>query len=135
MLLGTAHVTVGHFKEASVCHLHHLAFCRELEDFASLTKAECNLGIAYTKLGLLKLAGRCFLQYLENSQQLQDQASVANALSNLGLLSKTLALHAYQAAMRDNQKAQAKETLHVHLRRAITYLEQHLEIVEELGDL
>lgn len=62
MLLGTAHVAAGHFHEASVCYLHHLAFCRELGDFVGITRAECNLGIAYTKLGLVRLAGRCFLQ-------------------------------------------------------------------------
>ena len=55
-------MSVGHFKEASVCHMHYLAFCRELGDFVGITKAECNLGIAYTNLRLFRLAGRCFLQ-------------------------------------------------------------------------
>ena len=63
--------------------------------------------------------------------------SISGALSNLGLLSKTLGLHAYREIMKDNstQKLQAREALNCHLRRAVTYLEQHLEIVEELGDL
>lgn len=63
--------------------------------------------------------------------------SISGALSNLGLLSKTLGLHAYREIMKDNstQKLQAREALNSHLRRAVTYLEQHLEIVEELGDL
>ena len=62
MLLGTAHMAVGNSREASVCFLRHLEFCRELGDFAGITKAECNLGIAYTKLGQFRLAERCFLQ-------------------------------------------------------------------------
>ena len=64
MQLGMAHMDDGHFHKASVCYLHHLAFCRELGDYAGITKAECYLGIAYTKLGLFKLAGRCFQQVI-----------------------------------------------------------------------
>lgn len=135
MLLGNAQVAVGQYKKASVCHMHHLAFCRELEDFPGMTKAECNLGIAYMKLGLLKLAGRCFLQYMENSKTLQDDVSVASACSNLGMLSKTLAIRSYRSAVREGDKARAQENLKSNLQRAITYFEQHLEVVEGCADL
>ena len=57
-LLGNVHLSLGNYKNASVCYLHNLAFCRELSDLKGITGAECNLGIAYMKLGLLKLAGR-----------------------------------------------------------------------------
>lgn len=132
-LLGNAHLSLGQYKKASICFLHHLAFCRELNDFDGVTKAECNLGISYMKLGMLKLAGRCFLQYLENSRVLQDNMGVAKALSNLGVLSKTLAARAYEAATNDDNLS--KENADANLKRAITYFEQHLEIVEQYGDL
>lgn len=132
-LLGNAHLALGQYKKASICYLHHLAFCRELNDFEGVTKAECNLGISYMKLGMLKLAGRCFLQYLENSRVLQDNMGIAKALSNLGVLSKTLAARAYEAALRDNSIS--KENADANLKRAIAYFEQHLEIVEQYRDL
>ena len=135
MLLGNTHVAMGQYKKASVCHMHHLAFCRELADFPGMTKAECNLGIAYMKLGLLKLAGRCFLQYMENSKMLQDEVSVASACSNLGMLSKTLATRSYQSAVREGDKTRAQENLTNNLQRAISYFEQHLEVVEGCADL
>ena len=135
MHLGNAHVAVGNHKKASVCYYHHLTFCREKKDFSGMTIAECNLGIAYMKLGLLKLAGRCFLQYLENSQVLQDSPNIVRAYSNLGMLSKTLAIHGYQLGVREGDRARAQEVLKGHLRRAITYFEHHLEIIEHLGDL
>ena len=134
-LLGSAHVAMGHYKKASICYMHHLAFCRELSDFHGMTKAECNLGIAYMKLGLLKLAGRCFLQYMENSKMLQDDLGVASACSNLGLLSKTLAIRSYQSAMREGDRDGAQENLKTHLQRAIDYFEQHLGIVERCADM
>ena len=62
MLLGSAHMATGNFREASVCYLRQLAICRELGDFAGITKTECNLGITYTKLGLFNMAERCLLQ-------------------------------------------------------------------------
>lgn len=62
MLLGTAHVTVGSYQKASVCHLNHLASSRDLGDFPGITKAECNLGITYARQGLFQLAERCFSQ-------------------------------------------------------------------------
>ena len=43
-ILGNAHLSLGHHKKASVCHMHQLAFCRELDDFTGITMAECNLG-------------------------------------------------------------------------------------------
>ena len=135
MCLGNAHAAVGRFKKASVCHMHYLAFCKELQDFKGMTKAECNLGIAYMKLGLLKLAGRCFLQFLENSRLLEDEMSVASAYSNLGMLSKALAEHSYQSAVKEGDKGRAVEALNTNMRRAITYFEHHLEIVEGFGDL
>lgn len=134
-LLGNARVAMGQYKKASICYMHHLAFCRELTDFHGMTKAECNLGIAYMKLGLLKLAGRCFLQYMENSKMLQDEVGVASACSNLGLLSKTLAIRSYQSAMREGDRDGAQENLKAHLQRAIAYFEQHLEIVERCADM
>lgn len=76
------------------------------------------------------------LQYLENSRRLEDQTGIANALSNLGVLSKMLALHAYQTALKNGQnKPDARDVLHVHLQRAVSYFEQHLGVVEELEDL
>ena len=132
-LLGNAQLSLGQYKKASICFLHHLAFCRELNDFEGVTKAECNLGISYMKLGMLKLAGRCFLQYLENSRVLQDNMGIAKALSNLGVLSKTLAARAYEAALNDSNSS--NENGDANLKRAIAYFEQHLEIVEQHGDL
>ena len=132
-LLGNAHLSLSQYRKASICFLHHLAFCRELNDFEGITKAECNLGISYMKLGMLKLAGRCFLQYLENSRVLQDNMGIAKALSNLGVLSKTLAARAYEAARRDNSISM--ENAEANLKRAIGYFEQHLEIVEQYGDV
>lgn len=76
------------------------------------------------------------IQYLENSQRLQDQKGISGALSNLGLLSKTIGLQCYQEAVRNKtDKSQARKGLNEHLQRAVTYLEQHLVIVEELEDL
>lgn len=76
------------------------------------------------------------IQYLENSQRLQDQKGISGALSNLGLLSKTIGLQCYREAVRNKtDKSQARKALNEHLQRAVTYLEQHLVIVEELEDL
>lgn len=140
-LLGNAHLSQGHFKKASVCHMHQLAFCRELDDFAGMTMAECNLGIAYMKLGLLKLAGRCFSQYLENSRVLQDDMGIAYACSNLGILAKSMAVQEYvRLEGRTRQEKfkrghSAVNTFTKHLRKAIAAFEQHLEIVERHSDL
>ena len=46
-ILGNAHLSLGHHKKSSVCHMHQLAFCRELDDFTGMTMAECNLGKLY----------------------------------------------------------------------------------------
>ena len=139
-LLGNAHISQGHFKKASVCHMHQLAFCRELDDFAGMTMAECNLGIAYMKLGLLKLAGRCFSQYLENSQVLQDDMGIAYACSNLGMLAKSMAVQEYVKLEGSTRREKFKNQSTIdgftkHLRQAITAFEQHLEIVERHSDL
>ena len=135
MLLGNAHVGLNDFSKASVCHLHYLAFCRERNDFPGMTKAECSLGIAYMKLGLYKLAGRCFLQYLENCHLLQDDKGVTVAYNNLGLLSKILATEGYTTGMKEGNSAKAEEMLKSHLKRAVTYFEQHLGLEEQLGSV
>ena len=139
-LLGNAHLSLGHYKKASVCHMHQLAFCRELDDFSGMTTAECNLGIAYMKQGLLKLSERCFVQYLENSKILQDEMSIAYAFSNLGVLAKSMAIQEYYKTegQDHNEKLKNKkmiEKFKEQLRKAIYYFEQHLEIVERHSDL
>lgn len=135
-LLGNAHLSLAHYKKASVCHMHQIAFCRELDDFAGMTKAECNLGIAYMKQGLLRLAERCFLQYLENSKILQDTMSVSFAFSNLGVLEKTMALQSYKSIELGHNDSEAQLGMfNSHMRKAISYFEQHLEIVERNIDL
>ena len=138
-LLGNAHLSLGHFKKASVCHMHQIAFCRELDDFGGMTMAECNLGITYLKQGLFKLAGRCFTQYLDNSRILRDDMGVSYACSNLGVLEKTMALQKYRSLERgyhsEEDKEQTMEDFKAHLRKAISYFEQHLEIVERAADL
>lgn len=142
-LLGNTHMAVGHWKKASICHLHHLGYSRAVGDFKSVTRAECNLGIAYTKLDLLKLAGRCFLQYLKNCKSLHDEWGVQAACSNLGILSKMLALKNYRAAVKrdggereggeDGMSARAR--LNSGLLKAIIFFKQHLEVVLDYGDL
>ena len=138
-LLGNAHLSQGHYKKASVCHMHQIAFCRELDDFAGMTMAECNLGIAYLKQGLFRLSGRCFLQYLENARILRDEMDVSYACSNLGVLEKTMGMHQYRSLDQGVHTAQEKEQIieefKSHLRKAISYFEQHLEIVERTADL
>ena len=139
-LLGNAHLSLGHFKKASVCHMHQLAFCRELSDFEGMTRAECNLGIAYMKLGLLKLAGRCFVQYLDNSKIIQDEMGIAYACSNLGVLAKQVGVQEYLRGENDprisaEEKRELIERFKDHVRKAISYFEQHLEIVERKSDL
>ena len=62
MLLSSAHVSLGNYQTASVCHVHHLTCCRDLGDFPGITKAECNLGLTYARQGLFQLSERCFLQ-------------------------------------------------------------------------
>ena len=139
-LLGNAHLSLGHYKKASVCHMHQLAFCRELDDFSGMTTAECNLGITYMKQGLLKLSERCFVQYLENSKILQDEMSIAYAFSNLGVLAKSMAIQEYYKTEGQDRNEKLKnkkmiEKFKEHLRKAIYYFEQHLEIVERHSDL
>ena len=134
-LLADQHTAAGHFRKASVCLVHHLAFCREIGDFPGLTKAQCRLGIAYLKLGLLKLAGRCFLQYLGNCRLLNDGRGTALAYSNLGVLSKMLALRDHGAALAEGDRLRAKEAMRVHLRRSIAYFEHHLDLVERQEDM
>ena len=139
-LLGNVHLSLSHYRKSSVCHMHQLAFCRELDDFTGMTMAECNLGIAYMKQGLLKLAERCFLQYLENSKILQDDLSIAYACSNLGVLAKCMAINEYSKADGSN-RAEKLKNKKVNLKfkdlvcKAIYYFEQHLEIVERYCDL
>ena len=134
-LLGNAQMATGMSKKASVCYLHHLAYCRSQQDFRGLTRAECNLGIAYMQLGLFKLAGRCFLQYLRNCRKLQDECGIESACSNLGLLSKALALKHYKAAMATGERGLAMSSLAMCLRRAVIFFKQHLEIVLAHGDM
>ncbi len=139
-LLGNAHLSLSHYKKASVCHMHQLALCRELDDFPGITMAECNLGIAYMKLGLLKLSRRCFVQYLDNSGILMDEMGVAYACSNLGVLFKMIAQEEYRKIEGDDRasKAKNKEGMQVfvdYVQKAITYFEQHLEIVERQSDM
>lgn len=139
-ILGNAHLSMGHHKKASVCHMHQLAFCREVNDFTGMTMAECNLGISYLKQGLLKLAERCFVQYFENSKILQDDMSVAYACSNLGVLAKSMALQEYSNTDGNwrSEKLKSKKTSDKFkdlLHKAIYYFEQHLEIVESNSDL
>ena len=135
MLLGNAHVNLGDFSKASICHLHYLAFCRERNDFPGMTRAECSLGIAYMKLGLYKLAGRCFLQYLENCQLLQDGKGISVAYNNLGLLSKILATDSYVAGMKEENAQKAEEMLRLNLKRAVSYFEKHLGFEEQFGNV
>ena len=139
-LLGNAHLSLSHFKKASVCHMHQLAFCRELSDFEGMTRAECNLGIAYMKLGLLKLAGRCFVQYLDNSKIIQDEMGIAYACSNLGVLAKLVGVQEYlrvegDPRVSEEERQEMMERFKDHIRKAIAYFEQHLEIVERKSDL
>lgn len=139
-LLGNAHLSLGHYKKASVCHMHQLAFCRELDDFAGMTMAECNLGITYMKLGLFKLARRCFIQYLSNSRVLMDEMGVAYASSNLGVLAKVIAEEEYRKLPGEDRESKARnktgmESFTNHVKKAITYFEEHLEIVERRSDL
>ena len=139
-LLGNAHLSLGHFKKASVCHMHQVAFCRELDDFVGMTMAECNLGIAYMRLGLLKLAGRCFVQYLNNSRVLMDEMGIAYAYSNLGVLSKMMGVEEYHKLEGSDRTSKSRnkqgmEGFKSHIQKAIGYFEQHLEIVERHSDL
>ena len=78
-------------------------------------------------------------QYLKNSQRLQDQHGVSDALSNLGVLTKMMGLQGYQervkSVRRDEEKTEARDVLTRCLQRAVSYLEHHLGIEEELNDL
>ena len=140
-VLGNAHLSLGHCRKASVCHMHQVAFCRELDDFAGMTMAECNLGIAYMRLGLLKLARRCFVQYLENSRVLMDVMGIAYASSNLGVLTKQIAIEEYRKLEGDDRNSKLKknkdgmEAFTDNVRKAIFYFEQNLEIVEKQSDM
>jgi tetratricopeptide (TPR) repeat protein len=140
-ILGNVHLSLGHHKKSSVCHMHQLAFCRELDDFTGMTMAECNLGISYMKQGLLKLAERCFMQYLENSNILQDSLSVAYAYNNLGVLTRAMAIQEYSKAKGKNRSEKFAENANFKkkfldlLAKAVYYFEQHLEIVENHSDL
>ncbi len=140
-ILGNTHLCLGHYKKASVCHMHQIAFCREFDDFAGMTMAECNLGIAYMKLGLLKLSGRCFVQYLDNSRVLMDEMGIAYACSNLGVLTKQIAIEEYKkidGTNRNSKLEKSKEGMDAfkdNVQKAISYFEQHLEIVEKQSDM
>ena len=133
-LLGNAHFSLGNFKKASVCHLHNMAFCKDLQDAPGVARANCNLGIAYMELGAFKLAGRCFLEYLEASRTLGNETGVASACSNLGVLSKTIALKELEV-MQATPSDTLLDEIRGHLFRAISYFEEHLSIVESYGDL
>ena len=133
-LLGNAHFSMANFKKASVCHLHCMAFCREIDDIAGLARANCNIGISYMQLGAFKLAGRCFIQYLELSRLLNNETGIASACSNLGVLSKTVAMKELEA-METAPSDLLLDEIRAHLYRAISYFEEHLSIVEQFGDL
>ncbi len=135
MLLGGVYMQLKHYKSSSKCYLRYLEYCRKVNDFKGVTATECKLGILYLKQGQLKLAARCFVQYLDNSKLLQDDTGVAAACSNLGTLSRLLASHGYQAALREGREELARESRQTNLYRAIAYFEQHLTIMEQYGDL
>lgn len=53
--------------------------------------------------------------------------SVSVALNNLAVLSETLGVQAYHKKKKKyHNMSAARKTLNRHLRRAVTYLEQHL---------
>lgn len=133
-LLGNAHFSMTNFKKASVCHLHCMAFCREIDDIAGLARANCNIGICYMQLGAFKLAGRCFIQYLEVSRLLNNETGIASACSNLGVLSKTVAMKELEA-METAPSDLLLDEIRAHLYRAISYFEEHLTVVEQFEDL
>lgn len=133
-LLGNAHFSMANFKKASVCHLHCMAFCREIDDIAGLARANCNIGISYMQLGAFKLAGRCFIQYLDISRLLNNETGIASACSNLGVLSKTVAVKELEV-METTPSDLLLDEIRGHLYRAISYFEEHLSIVEQFGDL
>ena len=161
MLLGMAHMKLGNYHKASICHIHHLTHSRDLGDLASVTKAECNLGLAYARQGLFQLSKKCFtqvslsslnsisnslqlvcLQYLEDCCRLGDQNGMSVALSNLGVLTKMVGLQVYQERLRKERvgtqgqkKKVAKKALTGNLKKAVKYLEQHLGIEEEMNNL
>ena len=133
-LLGNAHFSMANFKKASICHLHCMAFCREIDDVAGLARANCNLGISYMQLGAFKLAGRCFIQYLDISRLLNNETGIASACSNLGVLAKTVAVKDLET-METAPSDLLLDEIRAHLYRAISYFEEHLSIVEQFGDL
>lgn len=135
LFLGNANMAVGQYKKASISYVHHLAYCKELQDVPNETMAECNLGIAYLKQGFLRLAGKCFIQFLGHAQAMGDDILTARAYGNLGILAKTLATKSWEHMGREQDKASAKRALEGHLRQAIQYFEHHLEIVEHHEDL
>nr|CAH7742108.1 unnamed protein product [Callosobruchus chinensis] len=131
--LGNAYFYLGDYGKAMQYHKHDLTLARTMGDKLGEAKSSGNLGNTLKVMGRFDEAVVCCKRHLELSRELGDKLSEGRALYNLGNVYHAKGKHIGRVGQKD--PGEFSEDVKACLQQAVTYYEENLALMQELGDV
>ncbi|KAG5896344.1 hypothetical protein JTB14_005824 [Gonioctena quinquepunctata] len=131
--LGNAYFYLGDYGKAMQYHNNDLTIARIMGDKLGEAKASGNLGNTLKVMGRFDEAVVCCKRHLELSRELGDKMSEGRALYNLGNVFHAKGKHIGRVGHKD--PGEFSEDVKGCLQQAVTYYEENLTLMQDLGDI
>jgi G-protein signaling modulator 2 len=131
--LGNAYFYLGDYGKAMQYHKHDLTLARTMGDKLGEAKSSGNLGNTLKVMGRFDEAVVCCKRHLELSRELGDRLSEGRALYNLGNVFHAKGKHIGRVGHKD--PGDFSDDVKGCLQQAVTYYEENLSLMRELGDV
>ncbi|XP_072375215.1 G-protein-signaling modulator 2-like isoform X1 [Diabrotica undecimpunctata] len=131
--LGNAYFYLGDYGKAMQYHKHDLTLARTMGDKLGEAKSSGNLGNTLKVMGRFDEAVVCCKRHLELSRELGDKLSEGRALYNLGNVYHAKGKHIGRVGNKD--PGDFPEDVKGCLLQAVTYYEENLTLMQDLGDI
>ncbi|XP_056643954.1 G-protein-signaling modulator 2 isoform X1 [Diorhabda sublineata] len=131
--LGNAYFYLGDYGKAMQYHKHDLTLARTMGDKLGEAKSSGNLGNTLKVMGKFDEAVVCCKRHLELSRELEDKLSEGRALYNLGNVYHAKGKHIGRVGNKD--PGDFPEDVKSCLLQAVTYYEENLALMQDLGDV
>ncbi|XP_066138449.1 G-protein-signaling modulator 2 isoform X2 [Euwallacea fornicatus] len=131
--LGNAYFYLGDYNKAMQYHKHDLTLARTMGDKLGEAKSSGNLGNTLKVMGKFDEAVVCCKRHLELARELDDKLSEGRALYNLGNVHHAKGKHIGRVGQKD--LGEISEEVKECLQEAVSYYEENLALMRELGDV
>nr|XP_023014915.1 G-protein-signaling modulator 2 isoform X2 [Leptinotarsa decemlineata] len=131
--LGNAYFYLGDYGKAMQYHNNDLTLARIMGDKLGEAKSSGNLGNTLKVMGRFDEAVVCCKRHLELSRELGDKLSEGRALYNLGNVFHAKGKHIGRVGQKD--PGEFSEDVKGCLQQAVTYYEENLTLMQDLGDI